>query len=133
MVTTYLLIVEDHPQVLELLALFCKQHLSQEVHILKAENFTEAQAVLENLKIDAVFTDLKLPDGDGTQLASLSPNSMFVYISAHLKGAQFLQENYQGAFNKLDCINQPERLKQTLTAALDGGHIRQYKGGKYGS
>lgn len=70
-----ILFVDDEPLIREIL---CFEYQRYGAKTLEASNGKEALKILESEKIDLVFTDIRMPDGDGIELIN-AINSQLKY------------------------------------------------------
>ncbi len=113
------LIVDDEPDICELLALTLRR---MNVEPLTAADVTSALKILQNNEIDLCLTDMRLPDGDGLQLVEWMqnnlPNVPVAVITAHGNVETAVQALKLGAF---DFISKPldlTNLRNIVTSAL---------------
>ncbi|WP_159586875.1 response regulator transcription factor [Chelativorans xinjiangense] len=120
----FILIVDDHPLVCSALEVTLKNGL-QSCEVLQAHSATEAlEKIKENLDIDLVLLDLKLPDVDGfqglAQLRGEAPRLPILVLSG-LDDARLaeLVESY-GAFGFLNKKADAEQIVDTVRRVLRG-------------
>ena len=117
-----LLIVEDEPELLEILKDICSEK-TQNIHT--AANGVEALAVLQNHRIDAIVSDINMPVMGGLQLlANLRSRGFeipFIFLTGH--GDQNLRDQALrfGATDFLDKPFDEESLLKHVDLALDLG------------
>ncbi|MCT7374298.1 response regulator transcription factor [Chelativorans salis] len=120
----FILIVDDHPLVCSALEVTLKNGL-QSCEVLQAHSAAEAlEKIRENLDIDLVLLDLKLPDVDGfqglSQLRQEAPRLPILVLSG-LDDARLaeLVESY-GAFGFLNKKADAEEIVGTVRRVLRG-------------
>ena len=100
--THSILIVDDEPEIQELLSILITSEGYQPV---KASNGTEALALLENNRFDAIISDVQMPQMNGYQLIvktrenSATTDIPFIFISVHTTLGEMLQ-GYNQSLNK---------------------------------
>jgi two-component system, cell cycle sensor histidine kinase and response regulator CckA len=86
--TRTVLIVDDDPQILRLIASVLK---SRKVRVLVAPRPSEALRICESQPIDLLISDMKMPDMDGIKLAGrvlkLYPEARVLLISGYFHSA----------------------------------------------
>ncbi|MEM9604238.1 MAG: response regulator [Pseudomonadota bacterium] len=79
-----LLILEDEPDIRELLAIALE---SAELHCELASHLSDAKSLVTRLKPDFILTDIRLPDGSGLDLLSFArehaPNTPCAVLTAY--------------------------------------------------
>lgn len=108
MTTFVALIVDDEPDLCDLLALTLnKMHITTHT----AHTITHAKAILNKQKFDLCLTDMRLPDGNGLDLVAYSqnhyPNMPIAVITAHGNVESAIKALKWGAF---DFISKPIEL-----------------------
>ncbi|MEA5444821.1 sigma-54 dependent transcriptional regulator [Gammaproteobacteria bacterium AB-CW1] len=103
------LIVDDEPDILELLGLTLEQ---MDVDTVPASDLASARAALERHHFDLCLTDMRLPDGDGMELLSLMqdahPDVPVAVITAHGNVEAAVKALKAGAF---DFVSKPVDLQ----------------------
>ena len=99
------LIIDDEPDILELLAItLSRMNIDTEL----AENVTEAKAKLQNQTFNLCLTDLRLPDGSGLDIVDFiqknQPDLPVAVITAHGSMDIAIDAMKAGAF---DFLNKP--------------------------
>lgn len=121
--TTQVVIVDDEPQITELLITYIHSlHGDFNVHAFNDPE--EARAYLLQHAADVLLTDFKMPKFDGIQLMKLMPaESVKILISGYVSEAI---ENELRAL-KASCLEKPVTLKQ-LGALISKTKIRENSG-----
>lgn len=105
----HLLIVDDEPDILELVTITCAR---MGVGTQRAQTLAEAKRLLEHERFDLCLTDMRLPDGDGTDLVRLitqeHPNLPVAMLTAYGSMDTAIVAMKAGAF---DFISKPVDLK----------------------
>ncbi|NQD38920.1 sigma-54-dependent Fis family transcriptional regulator [Permianibacter sp. IMCC34836] len=108
MKTPLALIVDDEPDILELLAITLGR---MRVDTREATNLQQARELLSQNKFDMCLTDLRLPDGDGIELVKYvqasQPNLPVAVITAHGNMQTAIEAMKSGAF---DFLSKPIEL-----------------------
>jgi two-component system response regulator PilR (NtrC family) len=103
------LVVDDEPDIRELLGLTLKQ---MDIEPRVAADLTEAKRALANHRFDLCLTDLRLPDGDGTELVrhiqACCPHTPVAVITAYGDMETAVEALKNGAF---DFVSKPVDLK----------------------
>ena len=114
------LLVDDEPDILELLELALRQ-MGLEVD--KAENVREALAKLAARRYDLCLTDMRLPDGDGLQvvqhIAQQNLDVPVAVITAHGNMANAVSALKAGAFDYLSKPVSLDQLRALVKSALN--------------
>jgi two-component system response regulator PilR (NtrC family) len=104
------LIVDDEPDILELLAMTLE---SMSIDCITAENLAQAQQALSQQDYDLCLTDMRLPDGNGLDFVKLiqqqKPDLPVAVISAHGNVDLAVKALKLGAF---DFVSKPVKLRQ---------------------
>jgi two-component system response regulator PilR (NtrC family) len=113
------LIVDDEPDILELVSITCAR---LGVMAATAGNLTQARALLAQGSFDLCLTDMRLPDGDGTELVRLiterHPDTPVAMITAYGNMESAVAAMKAGAF---DFVAKPldlHLLRDLISAAL---------------
>lgn len=105
MAAHHALIVDDEPDIRELLAITLGR---MDIDCTTAANVTEAKRELDNANFDLCLTDMNLPDGNGLELvayiAQTKPALPVAVITAHGNMESAIQALKSGAF---DFVNKP--------------------------
>lgn len=105
MATHHALIVDDEPDIRELLAITLAR---MDIDCTAAADVREAKASLKAREFDICLTDMKLPDGNGLDLVAYiqqrHPNLPVAVITAHGNMESAIQALKSGAF---DFVNKP--------------------------
>jgi two-component system response regulator PilR (NtrC family) len=113
------LIVDDEPDILELLELTLKK---MGLHCHAAQNITQAIDLLHKEKIDLCFTDMKLPDGTGLELVkhiqNLDPQIPVAVITAYGSMQTAIDALKHGAFDFVSKPLQLDTLRNLVNTAL---------------
>ena len=108
MKTPLALIVDDEPDILELLAITLGR---MRVDTREATNLQQARELLSQQKFDLCLTDLRLPDGDGIELVKYAqsnyPSLPVAVITAHGNMQTAIEAMKSGAF---DFLSKPIEL-----------------------
>jgi two-component system, NtrC family, response regulator PilR len=108
MKTPLALIVDDEPDILELLAITLSR---MRVETREATNLQQARELLGQHKFDLCLTDLRLPDGDGIELVKYAqvnhPTLPVAVITAHGNMQTAIEAMKSGAF---DFLSKPIEL-----------------------
>jgi len=115
-----LLVVEDEPDQRRLLS----ELLAAEGYVVAvAANLAEAEAELERSPVDAVVSDWKLPDGDGSMLLdrvrSRHPDTAFVMVTAYGTIARAVEAIRAGADDYLAKPFERQALSLALGRTLE--------------
>jgi two-component system response regulator PilR (NtrC family) len=117
--TTLALIVDDEPDILQLLGITLSR---MNIDTQKAENLSQARQLLTQYKFDVCLTDMKLPDGDGIELISLIQNDYpdlpVALITAHGNMEVAIQAMKAGAFDFLSKPVELTALRNLINSAL---------------
>ncbi len=107
-------IVEDQKQNLERLLAFLDEFDLQYTLVGTAKNVKEGEKLLLTKKVDLLFLDMKLPDGEGTELLDRLPQRDFkvIFFTAHKDYALSAFE-----YGSVDFVLKPIQLKD-LNRAL---------------
>lgn len=96
-----ILVVEDEPAVLELLARKIQQGLPDVENIYKASNLEQARGFLDSRDVDLALIDINLPDGKGLSLLPTYSNRPYnvqcIVLTAHDDDDFVFQSLRQGA------------------------------------
>ena len=117
------LVVDDEPDILELLEITLER---MGIGACAVASLAAAQSVLARHAVDLCITDLRLPDGDGTELVAhiqrLYPNVPVAVITAHGNMETAIRALKGGAF---DFVSKPldlQILRNLVTTALQISH-----------
>ncbi len=109
MTTNHALIVDDEPDILELLEITLDR---MQVGASRAMNLKQAYELAKNRKFDLCLTDMRLPDGNGIDLVRYMqqhcPNVPVAMITAHGNMDTAIEALKAGAF---DFVSKPVDLK----------------------
>jgi len=123
---TTALIADDEPQLLEELQQLLGETWPELQIVALARNGTEARRLLDELRPDIAFLDIRMPGIDGLGLAQLAPpGTRLVFVTAHAEHALAAFE--RAAVDYLHKPVTPARLAATvqrLQAALHTGQQR---------
>lgn len=113
------LIVDDEPDILELLSLTLSR---MKHHAIKAADITQAKAQLQSQSIDLCLTDMNLPDGSGMDLVKHIQadyeRTPVVMITAHGSIDTAIEAMKAGAFDFLSKPVELDKLRNIITHAL---------------
>jgi two-component system response regulator PilR (NtrC family) len=122
MSTSLALIVDDEPDISELLELTLGR---MDIETRSAANLTDARRLLDETDIDLCLTDMRLPDGDGLELVEYiqqnHPDLPVAVVTAHGNMETAVQALKAGAF---DFISKPidlHMLRKLVKGALKLG------------
>ncbi len=130
MATHHALIVDDEPDIRELLAITLAR---MDIDCTTAADVAEAKACLSARNFDICLTDMQLPDGNGLDLVAhiqdRSPDLPVAVITAHGNMESAIQALKSGAF---DFVNKPldiNDLRKLVQQAIKVGEVAE-PGGK---
>ena len=110
---TTALIADDEPQLLEELRELLAEAWPELDIVGQARNGTEARRLLDELRPDIAFLDIRMPGIDGLALAGLAPpQTRLVFVTAHAEHA--LQAFEHAAVDYLHKPVTPARLAATV-------------------
>ena len=110
---TTALIADDEPQLLEELAQLLAEAWPELDIVARARNGTEARRLLDELRPDIAFLDIRMPGIDGLGLAQLAPaGTRLVFVTAHAEHALAAFEH--AAVDYLHKPVTPARLAATV-------------------
>ncbi|MEO6277867.1 LytTR family DNA-binding domain-containing protein [Roseateles sp.] len=110
---TTALIADDEPQLLEELRELLAQAWPELEIVAQARNGTEARRLLDELRPDIAFLDIRMPGIDGLGLAQLAPpGTRLVFVTAHAEHALAAFE--RAAVDYLHKPVTPARLAATV-------------------
>jgi DNA-binding NtrC family response regulator len=114
-----ILVVDDEKTVTDSLRLILTD---AGFEVLTAENVTEAKAIINNIQLDLVVTDYRLPDGNGidliTHVKSEAPDTEVILMTAHGSVDMTIEAIKRGAYYYLDKPYTPDRLLDLVDRAL---------------
>lgn len=115
-----LLLVDDDIDVLGANARFLRLH---DIQVVLADSMTAALARLESEPVDAIVTDLRMPDNSGLEFAAqariLKPLLPIVFFSGFATVADVVAAMRLGAVDFLEKPVEPEVLLTTMQALRD--------------
>jgi DNA-binding NarL/FixJ family response regulator len=118
------LIVDDHTLVRRGIAHVVKECFP-EAEVTEAGSADEAEAILEETRIDVVLTDVRMPDRDGLELLreikSRWPEVPVIILTSFDHSRYVRQALADGASGYMLKDAKPEDLHQAITVALSGG------------
>ena len=120
---TTALIADDEPQLLDELQQLLAEAWPELDIVGRARNGTEARRLLDDLRPDIAFLDIRMPGIDGLALAGLAPaGTRLVFVTAHAEHA--LQAFEHAAVDYLHKPVTPARLAATVQRlkAADSAH-----------
>ena len=128
MTTSRALIVDDEPDIRELLSITLgRMGLETDT----AANITEAESYVSNTRYNICLTDMKLPDGDGIDFVRFVqeryPQLPIAVITAHGNMDTAIQALKAGAF---DFVNKPidlSALRTLVSSAINSSKISDQK------
>ncbi|PKQ43588.1 sigma-54-dependent transcriptional regulator [Confluentibacter flavum] len=116
----YILLIEDDVTFSEMLKHFLERH-KYEVDL--SYNIKNALTLLKKQNYDLVFTDLRLPDGDGISLLKEIKNSKnnipVVLMTSYAEVSTAVQAMKQGAFDYISKPFNPDEVLEVISNALD--------------
>lgn len=95
-----LLVIDDEPEIIEWLTLLLETSLPFDAEVYGAGNATQALAVLEEVRVDVVVSDINMPKMSGLQLAQA--------IKARWKDCRII---FSRAMTGSSIFIQPRRLR----------------------
>lgn len=108
-----ILIVDDEPDMLELLSMIITEKTPYEV--ITTNNPLEVADIIKGTNFDLVIADLKMPGMDGIELLAsvkkLDPDLTVIIITAYATIESAVETMHKGAF---DFITKPFRKEQIL-------------------
>ncbi|MCG1036190.1 sigma-54-dependent transcriptional regulator [Polaribacter sargassicola] len=115
-----ILLVEDDVAFSEMLKQFLKRH---KYVVEVSYNIKNALQQLKNQKYDLVFTDLRLPDGDGITLLKQIKKSKdpvpVVLMTSYAEVSTAVQAMKQGAFDYISKPFNPDEVLEVISNALE--------------
>lgn len=121
-----ILVVDDEPSVTDALKLILTE-LGHRVD--SAKTVAEATEFLKGSPYDLVFTDLRLPDGNGTDLLSLiksdTPNTEVIVMTAHGSLDITIEAIKRGAFYYIEKPFTPHQVTTLVHRALQFEAIKR--------
>jgi len=115
-----ILLVEDDVAFSEMLKQFLKRH---KYVVEVSYNIKNALKQLKNQKYDLVFTDLRLPDGDGITLLKQIKKSKepvpVVLMTSYAEVSTAVQAMKQGAFDYISKPFNPDEVLEVISNALE--------------
>lgn len=119
MKTPIALIVDDEPDILELLGLTLSR---MRIDTREASTLAEAKALADAQTFDICLTDLRLPDGDGVELVRylqhIQPQLPVAVITAHGNMQTAIDAMKSGAFDFLSKPVELKELRELVSSAL---------------
>jgi len=116
---TTALIADDEPQLLDELAQLLAEAWPELAIVGRARNGTEARRLLDELRPDIAFLDIRMPGIDGLALAGLAPTgTRLVFVTAHAEHA--LEAFDHAAIDYLRKPVTPARLAATVQRLQQG-------------
>lgn len=116
----YILLVEDDVSFSEMLKKFLERH---QYAVDVSYNTTNASAQLIEKRYDLVFTDLRLPDGDGiTLLKQIKQGNHVVPVvlmTSYAEVSTAVQAMKQGAFDYISKPFNPDEVLEVISNALE--------------
>jgi two-component system response regulator PilR (NtrC family) len=113
------LVVDDEADILELVTITCAR---MGVHVSAAGNLTDAKRLLEQQRFDLCLTDMRRPDGDGTDLVRLISDRFqdtpVAMITAYGNMDSAVSAMKAGAFDFVSKPLELQMLRDLITAAL---------------
>jgi DNA-binding NtrC family response regulator len=115
-----ILVVDDEPNAVKVLSAILRE---EGYHVLASMNVDQAMGVLKSEDIDAVITDMKMPDKDGFQLFNYvsrhHPYTPVMFLTAYGSVESAVQAMTSGAYHYF--IKPPDypKLKNVLATAIE--------------
>jgi DNA-binding NtrC family response regulator len=115
-----ILVVDDEPNAIKVLSAILRE---EGYHVLSSMNVDHAVGVMKNEDIDAVITDMKMPDKDGFQLFNYvsrhHPSTPVMFLTAYGSVESAVQAMTSGAYHYF--IKPPDypKLKNVLATAIE--------------
>ena len=115
-----ILVVDDEPNAVKVLSAILRE---EGYHVLASMNVDHAVGVMKNEDVDAVITDMKMPDKDGFQLFNYvsrhHPYTPVMFLTAYGSVESAVQAMTSGAYHYF--IKPPDysKLKNVLATALE--------------
>jgi len=113
------LIIDDEPDILELLSMTLQQ---MNVVCTTAESVETAKVCLNSESFDLCLTDMKLPDGDGLEIVAhiqdICPKTPVAIITAHGNMELSIEAMKLGAFDFVSKPVELSRLRSMVSSAL---------------
>jgi DNA-binding NtrC family response regulator len=120
------LVVDDDPEVIRLLD---QDLTSSGFVVFGASSGAEGVRLLRETPVDAVVTDLRMPDVDGLEIvrvaAETQPDTKVIIITAFATIASAIDAVKQGAFDYVSKPFEIEELVLALERALEDSRLRQ--------
>jgi len=121
-----ILVVDDEPNMRRILA----SNLRLDKHqVTEAVGVEEARRSLATNDFDAVFTDQRMPDGDGLEVLAATreadPTVAVVFLTAVASIELAVESMRQGAFDFLTKPFQPEVIRATARRACENTNLRR--------
>jgi two-component system response regulator PilR (NtrC family) len=117
--TPLILIVDDEPDIRELLALTLSR---MQMQCMEAETVEQARSLLGKYRFDLCLTDMRLPDGNGIDLVrhiqEASPETPVAMITAHGNMNTAIEALKAGAFDFLNKPVELQTLRDLVSSAL---------------
>lgn len=117
--TPLILIVDDEPDIRELLALTLSR---MQLQCMEAETVEQARSLLGKHRFDLCLTDMRLPDGNGIDLVryiqEASPETPVAMITAHGNMNTAIEALKAGAFDFLNKPVELQTLRDLVSSAL---------------
>ncbi|MDH4467090.1 MAG: response regulator [Bacteriovoracaceae bacterium] len=120
------LIIDDEPDILEIIEAFLKKEL---VSCLACTDIKSAEQILMNNDITAVFCDINMPQGSGLELLkklrSKGISTPFTFISAYETKENFISAMQLGAFDFVVKPFGPQELAEIAFRMLEFGKTKK--------
>ena len=122
-----ILLIEDDVAFSEMLKHFLERH---QYMVDVGYNIHKASIQLKKQKYDLVFTDLRLPDGDGIALLKQIKRSKnpvpVVLMTSYAEVSTAVQAMKQGAFDYISKPFNPDEVLEVISNALEEKKINPY-------
>jgi two-component system response regulator PilR (NtrC family) len=113
------LLVDDEPDIIEILEMVLRE---EDMDVYTSRSAREALDVLRDRTVDVVVSDIRMPDLTGVELLrqakQLSPETVFVMMTAFASTETAIEALQHGAFDYLTKPFRMEELKKIVAQAL---------------
>ena len=115
-----ILLVDDEPNIIEILEIMLRDE-GMEVH--KASSAREALDLLHSNPVDAVISDIRMPDMSGVELLKearqLSPDTVFILMTAYASTETAIDALQHGAYDYVTKPFKMEELRNIVRHSLE--------------
>ncbi len=117
------LLVEDNRRLASALGEFLE---GEGFSVVQAHSLSSARKKMLREEFDAIVTDLKLPDGEGSTLIeeALETSTPVIMITAYGDVRQAVEAMKRGAFHFIEKPVDPDHLRDVLMRAVEGKMLR---------